>query len=65
MAKYLGVKPLAAGQLPPRAALVILARNQDLEGVLLSMTRLEARFNNTKYRQALDPYPQCHALSLP
>ena len=40
----------AAGQPRPRAAMVILARDQDLDGVLLSMGRLEARFNNSQYR---------------
>ena len=29
----------------PKAAIVVLARNQDVEGVLMSMTRLERRFN--------------------
>ena len=40
----------AARQPRPRAAMVILARDQDLDGVLLSMGRLEARFNNSQYR---------------
>ena len=30
--------------------MVILSRDQDLDGVLLSMGRLEARFNNSRYR---------------
>lgn len=58
------------GEEKPRAAMVILARDEDLDGVLLSMTRLEARFNNTKYRRApclayigLSLRP-CHAMSL-
>jgi len=40
----------AQQQTRPRAAMVILARDQDLDGVLLSMGRLEARFNNSQYR---------------
>ena len=43
----------------PRAAMVILARNQDLDGVLLSMRRLEARFNNSQYRCSSVDGPPC------
>ena len=59
MAQLLGMDPqetASAQQRPrPRAAMVILARDQDLEGVLLSMGRLEARFNNSQYRCAAQP----------
>ena len=45
-----GESAAAAQQPRPRAAMVILARDQDLDGVLLSMGRLEARFNSSQYR---------------
>ena len=50
-AQLLGMSAEATAAQPrPRAAMVILARDQDLDGVLLSMRRLEARFNNSQYR---------------
>ena len=44
------VRPLAPGEAPPRAAFVVLSRNQDVDGVVTSMRRLEHRFNNSQTR---------------
>ena len=50
MTELFGTRLPAPGEARPRAAIVILARDEDLEGVLLSMARLEARFNNSQYK---------------
>lgn len=50
MAAIYDVQPLQPGETHPRAAFVVLARSQDVEGVVTSMQRLQRRFDNSEFR---------------
>lgn len=50
IAAIYNVQPPQPGETPPRAAFVVLARNQDADGVVKSMQRLLRRFDNTDSR---------------
>ena len=57
-----GVAPDPSGQPPPRAAFVMLSRSRDVEGVVTSMTRLLARFNNSATQCVSPSAHSVHAL---
>lgn len=54
-----GAPPLTEGQLRPRAAFVVLARSQDVDDVVVSMTRLLARYNNSATQCVPSPLSTC------